>query len=151
MKYKILLLFSLLAANSALGGNAISELHDLHDKALQAHLKSDVVMLLADESDDFVVVNNGEVSHPTKKEREAFLGPYLRATRFEVYKNLISPIVHVSKDETSGWVIAQISASGVQTKKDGSEGKIEFVCAWIELYEKRNGIWVRTGNVSNFK
>lgn len=28
---------------------------------------------------------------------------------------------------------------------------IQFVSAWIELYKKRDGRWLRTGNVSNFK
>ena len=28
---------------------------------------------------------------------------------------------------------------------------IEFDSAWIELYEKRNGRWVRIGNVSNIR
>jgi hypothetical protein len=128
-----------------------SELLILHQKALDAHLKSDIAMLLEDESDDYVVVSDGEVSNPSKKERESFLGPYLRATRFESYKDLIPPIIQISEDQNLGWVIAQVSAKGIQKKADGSEGKLEFVCAWIELYEKRNGRWLRTGNVSNFK
>ena len=128
-----------------------SQLLALHQKALEAHMKSDIAMLLEDESEDYVVVSNGEVSSPTKKEREAFLGPYLRATRFESYKDLIPPIVHLSPDGKLGWVIAQISAKGVQKKADGTDGKLEFICAWIELYENRNGRWLRTGNVSNFK
>jgi hypothetical protein len=31
-----------------------------------------------------------------------------------------------------------------------SRGEIQF-WAWIELYEKRHGQWLRTGNVSNHK
>jgi hypothetical protein len=127
------------------------ELLKLHQKALDAHLKSNIAMLLEDESDEYVVVSDGEVSHPSKKEREAFLGPYLRATRFETYKDLIPPIVQISADERLGWVIAQISAKGVQKKADGSDGNLEFVCAWIELYENKEGRWMRIGNVSNFK
>ncbi len=108
-------------------------------------------MLLEDESDNYVLVSEGEVSYPTKNEREAFLGPYLRATHFEFYKDLIPPVVRISPDAKLGWVIAQVSAKGIQKKADGSDAQLEFICAWIELYENRNGQWFRTGNVSNFK
>jgi hypothetical protein len=33
---------------------------------------------------------------------------------------------------------------------EGSQ-PLEFISAWIELYEKRDGRWWRIGNVSNFK
>ena len=59
--------------------------------------------------------------------------------------------MNVSRDGTLGWIIAQVYAQGTQTTADGETRPIEFVSAWIELYEKRNGRWLRTGNVSNFK
>jgi hypothetical protein len=58
------------------------------------------------------------------------------------------PIVSVSADGTLGWVVVQVRARGVQG--DAKE-PLAFVSAWIELYEKRKGRWVRVGNVSNFK
>jgi len=131
--------------------SAESELLDLHRAVIEAHLRSDVDALLAPESDDYVVVSRGEVSHPTRQERADRLGPYLRSTRFEVYEDLVPPVVKVSPDGRLGWVIVQVRARGVQTRPDGTQSPIEFQSAWIELYEKRGGRWVRTGNVSNFK
>jgi len=131
--------------------SAESELLDLHRGVIEAHVRSDVEALLAPESDDYVLVNRGEVSRPTKRERADFLGPYLRSTRFEVYEDLVPPVVKVSPDARLGWVIVQVRARGVRTRPDGSEAPLEFQSAWIELYEKRGGRWYRTGNVSNFK
>lgn len=123
----------------------------LHEEGLQAHRKSDVNLLLKAEDDDYVISSAGGVSHPDKSERRQFLGPYLESTRFSVYRDQIPPVVKVSKDGSLGWVVAQIEARGDQTQADGSVEPLEFVSSWIELYEKRDGRWVRIGNVSNFK
>jgi hypothetical protein len=63
---------------------------------------------------------------------------------------MIPPVVRVSNDNSLGWVIAQVRAAGVQTTKDGASRPLSFESAWIELYERRDGKWLRVGNVSNF-
>ena len=68
-----------------------------------------------------------------------------------MYRDRVPPIVQVSADGSLGWVIAQVEAKGEQTAPDGTVETLEFVSAWIELYEQRGGKWFRTGNVSNFK
>lgn len=123
----------------------------LHVKAIRAHQESNIDLLLQDETDDYVVANRGEVTRPTLAERRARLGGYLRRTRFEEYRDVREPIVEVSKDGTLGWVVVQVHARGVQTGPDGARTPIEFTSAWIELYRKREGRWLRVGNVSNFK
>ena len=123
----------------------------LHESGLQAHRDSNIDALLAPESDDYVVSSRGEISRPEKSKRRDFLGPYLAATRFSVYRDQVPPVVKVSKDGTLGWVIVQIEAKGEQRTSGGQVRPLEFVSSWIELYEKRDGRWLRVGNVSNFK
>lgn len=127
-----------------------AQLLALHEKALVAHRQSNVEILLEDEGDDYVIANAGNVSRPTKAQRASALGPYLTSTRFTSYVDSVPPIVNVSRDGTLGWVIARVAARGVQQGEQGEE-PLEFISAWIELYEKRDGRWTRTGNVSNFK
>ena len=131
--------------------NDVEQLLALHQKVLEAHLKSDVDILLADEGDSYVIANRGSVTHPAKEARRQRLGPYLQATRFEEYRDEIPPVVTVSQDGTLGWVVVQVYARGQQTTAEGTAVPLEFVSAWIELYEKQNDRWRRTGNVSNFK
>jgi hypothetical protein len=123
-----------------------AQLLELHEKALRAHREQSMAMLLEDEVDDYVVASRGEIHTPPKQQREENMGPYLRSTKFESYADTREPIVKVSNDGTLGWVIVRIAARGVQ---DGET--LEFISAWIELYEKRDGRWLRVGNVSNFK
>ena len=127
------------------------ELRRMHQTVLDAHLRSDVELLFRDAADDYAVANRGEISHPTGGEQRARLGPYLEATRFEVYRDLVEPVVKVSADGSLGWVMAQVEARGKQRTGNGETEPLEFVSAWIELYEKRDGKWLRVGNVSNFK
>ena len=131
--------------------SAEDELIKMHQELLQFHLKADVESWLATESDQYVVANRGEVTHPLKKEREAQITPYLKRTKFKEYRDLIAPEVRISKDGSLAWLIAQVTASGIQTTDGGKQEPIEFTCAWIELFERKDGKWIRVGNVSNFK
>jgi hypothetical protein len=123
----------------------------LHEEVMRAHRESDIDLLLAAEEDDYVVVSRGEITRPDRKARRERLGPYLRQTRFTTYRDKVPPIGKVSADGSLGWVIVQVEARGEQTTPGGAVEPIEFVSAWIELYEKRNRRWFRVGNVSNFK
>jgi threonine/homoserine/homoserine lactone efflux protein len=127
-----------------------ARLRELHEKVMRAHRTSDVELLMEDEAVDSVVGNRGAVTHPTRDERRARFGPYLESTAFDVYRDRITPEVRVSADGTLGWVIVQVEARGVQTTPAGAKEPLAFVSAWIELYEKRDGRWWRSGNVSSF-
>lgn len=123
----------------------------LHQKVMVAHREGNVEMLLEDGADDSIIGNRGAVTRPPLAEQRARLGPYLSSTRFDFYRDRIPPIVRVSDDGSLGWVIVEVEAKGTQRSGDGTEAPLEFVSAWIELYEKRAGRWYRVGNVSNFK
>jgi hypothetical protein len=128
----------------------LEQLRALHEKTMRAHKESNAEMLLEDQAADMVIVNRGAVTRPTPEERKASFGSYLGRTTFSEYRDLMEPIVTVSSDGSLGWVICHISARGVQTEQ-GKAKPIEFVSAWVELYQKRNGRWYGVGNVSNFR
>jgi hypothetical protein len=150
----VLVLAWLLPACAPAGGAErdadVRQLLALHAEVLRAHLESDVDLLLAAEEDPYVVASRGAVTTPDRRARRGRLGPYLGATRFTVYRDQVPPIARVSADGSLGWVVAQVEARGEQTAADGTAVPVEFVSAWIELYERRGGRWVRVGNVSNF-
>lgn len=131
--------------------NDKNQLFALHQQVIQAHLDANIEGWLALESDDYTAANRGEISHPAKAERKARREPYLKASTFTVYRDLVEPIVKVSADGTLGWLIAQVEVEGTQKTAQGDEVPFRFVSAWIELYEKIDGRWLCTGNVSNMK
>ena len=131
--------------------SASAELRALHEKVMRAHREKNVELLLEDEAADTVVASRGEITRPTIQQRRERLGGYLKASTFSEYKDLVEPLVSVSADGTLAWVMVQVSAKGTQVTGQGETVPIQFVSAWVELYEKRGGRWWRTGNVSNFK
>jgi hypothetical protein len=131
-------------------GHDLSQILALHEKVLQAHRVNDVNMLMEDAAEDYVLVTSGEVIYPTVDERELRFGEYFAITTFDKYEDSIAPVVRISDDGSLAWLIARVSVSAVQ-EVSGQEQPLEFISAWIELYEKRDGRWTQTGNVSNFK
>jgi hypothetical protein len=123
----------------------------LHKAAIEAHLQNDIEIMLKDEEEDYILGSRGEVFRPSLEERRQMLSPYLAATTFDVYRDEIRPIVKVSEDGTLGWVVVQVYVRGEQDTGGGEMASVEFDSAWIELYEKRNGRWIRVGNVSNIR
>ena len=143
----------LMACTSAVSNTLPSDeqqLLELHKAGLTAHLKGDVDALLARQADDFVLVNRGDISSPTKQQRRAFLGPYLAATKFDFYRDTVAPVVKVSRDGSLAWVVARVEARGTRATPNGGHASLEFEVAWVELYERRGGEWVEIGNVSSF-
>lgn len=139
------------ARASAPPASAEARLRALHEKVMRAHRESNVDLLLEDEAADYVVASRGEITHPTIEQRRERFGAYLGATTFSEYRDAVEPVVSVSADGTLGWVVVQVEAKGQQRTGPDALEPVEFVSAWIELYEKRDGKWQRTGNVSNFK
>ena len=135
----------LLAAPPATGDAA--RLLELHGKVIRAHFERKPELLMEDEAEVNVVANRGEITRPTLPERRARFTAYFKDTAFEEYQDLAEPLVTVSADGTLGWVIVQVHARGTRA---GGE-KVDFVSAWVELYQKRDGRWWRVGNISNFK
>lgn len=123
----------------------------LHRKVIEAHLQNDVETLLKDDGQGYVMSGRGVITWPTKDELRQRLGPYLRSTSFEIYRDEIRPIVKVSQDGTLGWVICQVYVRGEQNIGGGIKADLEFGSSWVELYEKQNGRWMRVGNISNVR
>ena len=104
-----------IAAKAEATGKDVSLILSAHDKTIRAHRDRDVEALLAVSAPDFILVNRGEVKRPTLDERRARFTRYFKTTRFSVYRDLITPIVHVSESKDSAWLIAQVEAAGSQS------------------------------------
>jgi hypothetical protein len=132
-------------------GKDAEELRKLHRELIEAHKIKSVDKLLAPEADEVFTVFDGEVIVKSREERIRQFKQYFDSTEFTDYRDLIEPIVHVSEDGTLGWLIARVKISGTHKLDGGFNENFDWIWAWIELYEKRDGRWYRIGDVSNLK
>jgi hypothetical protein len=103
-------------------------------------------------ADNVVIVSRGEVHPLSGEETLQTLEDIIARVDYSAYDDLIHPVVRVSDDGTLGWVIVQVQAAGVRLDREGRPaGPFKFVSAWVELYEKVDGRWRMSGNVSNFR
>ena len=124
---------------------------DLHANVLRAHMEDDIDGWLAKEADTLIVGSRGEILFTSVDDRRAQRERYLSAAEFDTYRDLVDPIVTVSEDGTLGWVVCQVEANGNYVDAAGGSVPIEFVSAWVEMYQKIDGEWRMVGNVSNFR
>ena len=128
-----------------------SEVLELHKSAIEAHLNNHVDFLVQNLSDDFISVSNGEIEYPTEEELRSEFSSYLDNTTFSEYADLREPIIGFSKDGSIAWSIVQVKVAGKRKADDGSERDLDFTCAWITLYEREDGRWMKLAEVSSFK
>lgn len=131
------------------GNGDVAALKSLHEAVLEAHRQGNVEAWMAQEADTVVSANRGEISFSSADERRTRRERYLSTMTFDVYRDLRPPIVKVSDDGTLGWVIAEVEIKGSAVSNGGERAPFDDIWAWIELYEKQDGVWKAVGNVSN--
>lgn len=132
---------------------AKEELLAIHVNARRAHFATDANALMANanHAEPFIRVSNGAVQHISREAiRQDFEQYFKNATYYE-WDDLEPPIVQVSQDASMAWMITRTKVRRTQTDEAGVQREQEFVYAGIMTYEKQDGQWVRTANVSTFE
>jgi uncharacterized protein YdgA (DUF945 family) len=151
MKNLYLLAVLLISVNCFALSEEEATLLKMHQQDREAHIKTDVELLLKGSPEVFITVSRGKIDRVTKaQERKMFTEYFQNATYYE-WDDLETPIVRVSKDGTMGWIITRIKVGRVQKDTAGKEREEKFVYAGIMTYEKSGGNWVRVANVSTFE
>ena len=127
------------------------EIADFHKLFIKAHLQKDVGFFVQDISKDYMSVSGGEIRKPTEEEIRSRFSSYLNNTTFTEYRDLREPIIGLSKDGSLAWMIVEVKVAGKRKMEDGLELDLNFICAWITLFERQGNRWLRLGEVSSFK
>ncbi len=130
---------------------ATQELLALHERDRHSHFATDADALVAPFDESIVDVRNGIVQYRTREEFRQGFTRYFKNTTYHEWDDLQPPIVQVSRDGSLGWVITRTKVHRVQVDETGSQKELEFIYAGITTYEKRDGQWVCTANVSTFE
>jgi hypothetical protein len=128
-----------------------AELLRVHMTDREAHLKTDVDMLLERSPEEFIAVSEGKISRSSRTEERKQFEEYFRGAKYYEWDDLEEPIIRVSSDGSMAWMITRVRVRRAQKDAAGAERERKFVYAGIMTYEKKGGKWVRVANVSTFE
>lgn len=137
--------------NSSLVEQAKQELLAIHAGHRKAHFDTDAEALIADRAETFIRVRNGAVQQVTQDATRQDFEQYFQNATYYEWDDLEPPIVRVAQDGSLAWMITRTKVRRTQTDESGEEQEQAFVYAGIMTYEKREGQWIRTANVSTFE
>jgi hypothetical protein len=124
---------------------SVDELLELQDVQRRAHLEKNAELLVALFADDFMNIQNGEITRPGRDESRARFQAYFDASSFLAWEDLTPPIIRVSADRSMAYVVVQ---KRVRLQAGASSEVQEAEFAWLETYEKRGGEWALTALAS---
>ena len=127
------------------------ELLEHHRRSIQAHFEKDIEYLLHDLFPDFFAISNADITHPTVDEQRANFTDYLTRTTFNEYRDLVEPEIGFSDDSSLAWMNVKVKVSGTRVNDDGISSKVDFICAWLTLYQREGDRWLRVGEVSTWR
>jgi hypothetical protein len=128
-----------------------AELLKVHKADREAHLRTDVELLLERSPEESVFVSRGKINRSKKSDERKGFEQYFRGAKYYEWDDLEPPIIRVSKDATLAWMIVRVRVRRTQKDATGAERETKFVYAGITTYEKQNGKWMRAANVSTFE
>ena len=128
-----------------------TEILDLHQGFIQAHLDKDVETLVAPLAQDYLLVRDGEVLTMTPDQVREGLAEYLARTRFLAYEDVSEPIVGLSRDGSTAWSIVQVRVAGSPQEPEAGGKAFDTTWAWVTLYERRGDGWTVIADVSTYR
>jgi ketosteroid isomerase-like protein len=130
---------------------ARQELLALHADDRRAHFATDAAALVARQAESFVYVGDGAIQRIARDDMRQTFEQYFKNATYYEWDDLEPPIVQVSQDGSLGWMITRTKVRRTQADESGAAHEREFIYAGVMTYEKRDGRWVRTANVSTFE
>ncbi len=111
-------------------------------------MNGDAELLVSLFADDFVSVQDGRITHPTRAESlERFRGYFQRSTLL-AWDDLTPPEIHLSPDGRMAVVWVHKLVRTETTAEGGPAVQAETEFAWTETWERRNGAWTLTSVTS---
>jgi len=127
------------------------ELLDRFDENIQAHHNRDVEFIIDDLGEDFFVMSQGDINHPSKEDQRERFTRYLNNTNFSEYTSLMEPEIDFSDDGSVAWGKYRVKVKGETIQEDGSKSQLDFICAWLWIFRREGDKWIRIGEVSTWR
>jgi len=119
----------------------IDELRALHAREREAHLHRDAAQLVSLFADDFVSVQDGEVTRPGREASLERFQRYFAQVRFLAWDDVVEPVVEVSGDGTLATILVRKRVHVTYADADGQPAEEVTDFAWLEVWRRRDDRW----------
>lgn len=129
---------------------ARAALLDILADGRRAHFATDAQLMMAHDAEHVLVVREGEISATSRAETLPRAIENFRGATYQEWDYIEQPIIRIADDASIAWVISRVRVRRTVRMPDGSEEAEQFIYAGLDTFEPRDGVWVRTANVSTF-
>ena len=120
----------------------------LHERAREAHLARRADWLVAGQADSLISVSRGGVSVSPRERVRANFQPYLDASTFQAWDDIVPPRIRISADGQMAYVVVLKRVHLTSRDSRGATGTERTRFAWLSVYEKQDGEWRMTAIAS---
>ena len=118
---------------------ARQEILELHNAQRAYHFEKDSTAFVNQLSHDFISVNRGEITTPSKNETKSRYYGYFNAVDFNKWDDLSEPIIRFSCDGTLAYTIVDKIVEVTYKDSDATVSSTHF--AWMAVYRKTLDGW----------
>lgn len=142
--FYLILFFSLISCSE----NVVVNLDDdtakilaLHHAQREYHFNKDSVAFVNQQSDNFISVNRGEITRPSKEETLARYNKYFSSVEFVQWDDISEPIIKFSDDASMAYTIVDKMVVVSYLDENGEKIESESHFAWMTIYKKYGDEW----------
>lgn len=121
-----------------------AELLRLQSLERKAHFDKDAKLLVSMFAADFINVNAGKITRPSKEQSIERLQSYFDRSAFIEWDDISPPTIRISNDASMAYVIVHKRVRLRARDDKGVLKEEQTIFAWMETYEKKNGKWALT-------
>ncbi|MCA0151656.1 nuclear transport factor 2 family protein [Winogradskyella vincentii] len=117
------------------------EILKLHNQQRDNHFNKDSIAFANQLSDNFISVNRGKITMPTKEENIKRYNSYFSSVNFVKWDDVSDPIIRFSEDGSLAYTIVNKIVEVTYKDDDGNTSNSATHFAWTAIYKKYNGEW----------
>lgn len=120
-----------------------------HRVQREAHMTQDAELFVTVMADTLISVQDGDVNRLSREDNlKRYQAYFSGVNEFLAWDDESPPVIRISEDGTLAWTIVTKRVRYNYYNEDEQLQEIASDYAWITTYEKRNGKWLITANVS---
>lgn len=113
----------------------------LQERGREAHLAKRADWLVEGQADSLISVSGGRVSVNPRERVRANFQPYLDASTFQAWDDIVPPRIRISADGRMAYVIVEKRVHLTSRTPSGATETERTRFAWMSVYEKQGGAW----------